>query len=63
MAFDDLVSGGFTAATAVCYGQIGLNFRQGFGAAIDDFPDLSIADSVAQAHVHIWSPRNDLSGM
>lgn len=52
MAFDDFLRGVFAAATAVGDGEIALDFRQRAGAAIHDFANLTITDSVTETDVH-----------
>jgi hypothetical protein len=50
---DNLAGAVFALSTAVGYREVSLDRTQGVGAAIHDFTDLAIADSVTQADVHL----------
>jgi hypothetical protein len=50
---DDLPRGVFAAAAAAADGQLALHIEKRAGAMIDRFADLTIADCMADAYVHV----------
>jgi hypothetical protein len=50
---DDLPRGIFTAAAAAADGQLALHIEKRAGALIDRFADLTIANCMADAYVHV----------
>jgi hypothetical protein len=53
---DDLASRVLASAAAARDGQIRLNFAKRFGALVDNFANLTIADGSADTNVHDADP-------